>query len=179
MQRIFAGELSLFALSQDNAFFVLASEGRPHVLESTVNSKKELEKKLKIGCEAFIMTVTKSTVEPMLRFITKVTAFEFSEGDGKKLSTSAFGSEKRVAEVICSVNSSLETSFIDMMNSLKIYIRGTETQALLLKPIFSNIVEAHVQFFNILLQVYPREVLKGYGMLEVDELNKFFQGMLL
>ena len=26
------------------------------------------------------MTVTKSTVEPMLRFITKVTAFEFSEG---------------------------------------------------------------------------------------------------
>jgi len=91
------------------------------------------------------------------------------------LSTSAFGSEKRVAEIIRSVNSSLETSFIDTINSLKMYVRAKETQALLLKPIFSNIVEAHVQFFNILLQEYSREVLKGYGMLDVDELNTLFQ----
>lgn len=39
-----------------------------------VDSKKELEKLLKATCEAFIMAVTKLTVEPMLSFITKVTA---------------------------------------------------------------------------------------------------------
>ena len=39
-----------------------------------VDSKKELEKLLKVTCEVFIMSVTKSTVEPMLSFITKVTA---------------------------------------------------------------------------------------------------------
>ncbi len=39
-----------------------------------VDSKKELEKLLKAACEAFIMRVTKATVEPMLSFITKVTA---------------------------------------------------------------------------------------------------------
>jgi hypothetical protein len=37
-----------------------------------VDSKKELEKLLKATCEAFIMSVTKLTVEPMLSFITKV-----------------------------------------------------------------------------------------------------------
>ena len=39
-----------------------------------VDSKKELEKLLKATCEAFIMAVTKLTVEPMLSFLTKVTA---------------------------------------------------------------------------------------------------------
>ena len=39
-----------------------------------MDSKKELEKLLKVTCEVFIMSVTKATVEPMLSFITKVTA---------------------------------------------------------------------------------------------------------
>lgn len=39
-----------------------------------IDSKKELEKLLKATCEVFIMAVTKLTVEPMLSFITKVTA---------------------------------------------------------------------------------------------------------
>ena len=40
-----------------------------------MDSKKELDKLLKATCEAFIMAITKLTVEPMLSFITKVTAF--------------------------------------------------------------------------------------------------------
>ena len=39
-----------------------------------VDSKKELEKLLKVTCEVFIMSVTKASVDPMLSFITKVTA---------------------------------------------------------------------------------------------------------
>ena len=39
-----------------------------------MDSKKELEKLLKATCEAFIMAATKLAVEPMLSFITKVTA---------------------------------------------------------------------------------------------------------
>ncbi len=39
-----------------------------------MDSKKELEKLLKVTCEAFIMSVTKASVEPLLSFITKVTA---------------------------------------------------------------------------------------------------------
>ena len=39
-----------------------------------VDSKKELERALKAGCEAFIMGATKLAVDDMLSFITKVTA---------------------------------------------------------------------------------------------------------
>jgi len=39
-----------------------------------VDSKKELEKRLKAVCESFIMAATKVAVDPMLSFLTKVTA---------------------------------------------------------------------------------------------------------
>ena len=47
---------------------------RLHLIALQIDSKKELEKLLKATCEVFIMAVTKLTVEPMLSFITKVTA---------------------------------------------------------------------------------------------------------
>jgi hypothetical protein len=42
-----------------------------------IDGKKKLEKNLKSTCEQFIMLVTKITVEPLLSFMTKVTATEF------------------------------------------------------------------------------------------------------
>jgi len=39
-----------------------------------VDSKKELEKRLKAVCESFIMAATKVAVDPLLSFLTKVTA---------------------------------------------------------------------------------------------------------
>jgi hypothetical protein len=46
----------------------------PNVMGVQVDSKKELERALKAGCEAFIMGATKLAVDDMLSFITKVTA---------------------------------------------------------------------------------------------------------
>ena len=63
-----------------------------------VDSKKELEKQVKASCEAFIMAVTKLTVEPMLSFITKVTAV--------KVATSLANS-KRLREQVCVFSSVL------------------------------------------------------------------------
>ncbi len=52
-----------------------------------MDSKKDLEKLLKATCEVFIMAVTKLTVEPMLSFITKVTAVRVASSlnSGKRL----------------------------------------------------------------------------------------------
>ena len=51
----------------------LVSRG-PRCVESLVDAKRDLERALKAACEAFIMAATKATVEPMLSFLTKVTA---------------------------------------------------------------------------------------------------------
>ena len=58
-----------------------------------IDSKKELEKLLKATCEVFIMAVTKLTVEPMLSFITKVTAVRVA---------SSLNPGRRLREQVCS-----------------------------------------------------------------------------
>lgn len=64
MRRILRGQASFFSLT--------SARLSPRVTESSVDVKKDMEKSLKGSCEAFIMSVTKLTVEPLLSFITKV-----------------------------------------------------------------------------------------------------------
>ena len=65
---------SLFALSSSNAVVKMLGTSGPRVLHYKVDSKKDLEKQLKAACESIIMALTKTAVEPLLGFITKVTA---------------------------------------------------------------------------------------------------------
>jgi len=69
-----AGEASLFTLSSNNAMVQMLGRGGPRVVAAHLDSKRELETQLKAACEGFIMAVTKAAVDPLLSFITKVTA---------------------------------------------------------------------------------------------------------
>ena len=76
LQRLLAGEVPLFQASQSAASLQLVAKGSLRVEEKRVDGKKELEKALKSKCEAFIMSMTKLAVEPMLTFVTKVNALQ-------------------------------------------------------------------------------------------------------
>lgn len=76
MQRLLAGEVPIFQSAQAVASLQNVAKGSLRVQENQVDGKKELEKALKSKCEAFIMTMTKVAVEPMLTFVTKVNALQ-------------------------------------------------------------------------------------------------------
>ncbi|CAN6852548.1 unnamed protein product [Brassica oleracea] len=79
LRRILRGQASLFDWSRST---FLARTLSPRVLESQIDAKKELEKCLKTTCEEFIMSVTKLVVDPMLSFVTKVTAIKVALSTG-------------------------------------------------------------------------------------------------
>jgi hypothetical protein len=68
------GEASVFTLSSNNAVVQMLGRGGPRVVTAQLDSKRELEQQLKAVCESYIMALTKMAVEPMLGFLTKVTA---------------------------------------------------------------------------------------------------------
>lgn len=64
---------------------------------------QELEKDLKLTCEQFIMAVTKLMIEPLLSFITKVTAVKTVSASGENpvpLRTQAFAQAAKVHEIM-------------------------------------------------------------------------------
>lgn len=74
LRRLLADESGLFSWGSLSAMVALVREG-PRIAETQVDGKKQLQYTLRVQCELLIMHVTRQVVEPLLTFITKVTAF--------------------------------------------------------------------------------------------------------
>ncbi|GAB4817343.1 hypothetical protein N2152v2_004389 [Parachlorella kessleri] len=173
LRRTISGQLPLFSLGNDNAVVQLMSRGGPRVRESALDSKKDLERQLKATCEAFIMHVTKLVVEPMLSFITKVTAVKVAQQGAdaaKPLREQAFASPERLAAVVAGVRQALAEALPAAVGSMRLYLPHPATRAILFKPIKSNIAEAHGQIAALMDSEYSADEVAQIGLTPPQEL---------
>lgn len=159
LRRILRGESSLFALGSSNAIFQMIGSARPRISKTRFDSKKELEKRLKTCCESYIMGVTKLSVDPMLSFITKVTATRVASTQ-KSLKDHAFATPSKLIEIVSAVNAALEEDLPTAIRKMKRYLESPSTHMVLFKPIKSNIAEAHGQIAHLLESEYDAETIE-------------------
>ncbi|KAL4572030.1 hypothetical protein LXL04_018798 [Taraxacum kok-saghyz] len=180
LRRILRGQTSLFDWSRSTTS--LARTLSPRVLESQIDAKKELEKSLKTTCEEFIMSVTKLVVDPMLSFVTKVTAVrvalssgaqnpKLESAMGKSLKEHAFATPDKVAEIVQKVNAGMQNELPRVMEKMKLYLQNPSTRTILFKPIKTNIIEAHEQVESLLKKEYTREEMDNIKMVSISELQ--------
>eukprot|EP01026_Neomeris_dumetosa_P073437 TRINITY_DN7553_c0_g1_i7.p1 TRINITY_DN7553_c0_g1~~TRINITY_DN7553_c0_g1_i7.p1 ORF type:complete len:357 (-),score=56.46 TRINITY_DN7553_c0_g1_i7:300-1370(-) len=180
LRRIVLGETSLFSLSQNNALIQLVGKGGPRVLENQVDSKKELDRVLKSSCEALIMTLTKLTVDPMLSFITKktaVAALAASATQRPSLKQHAFADPERVREMVDNVNEALLNKLPLAVAKMKLYLTSSSAINVLMKPIKSNIAEAHGQIAQLLQSEYTVEEVAGVQLMDPQKLQQTLDQM--
>ncbi|BBH08158.1 sec34-like family protein [Prunus dulcis] len=187
LRRILRGQASLFDWSRSTS---LARTLSPRVLESQIDAKKELEKSLKTTCEEFIMSVTKLVVDPMLSFVTKVTAVKVAMSSGsqnqkaqsvmaKPLKDQAFATPDKVAELVQKVAAAIQQELPIVMTKMKLYLQNPSTRTILFKPIKTNIVEAHLQVQSLLKAEYSPEEIQGIiNMPSIQELQAQLDNLL-
>ncbi|OAY70308.1 Conserved oligomeric Golgi complex subunit 3 [Ananas comosus] len=189
LRRILRGQASLFDWSRSTS---LARTLSPRILENQIDAKKELEKSLKATCEEFIMSITKLVVDPMLSFVTKVTAVKValsSASQGQKsdsvlarpLKNQAFASPDKVTELVkryAWVGTAIQQELPKVLAKMKLYLQNPSTRMILFKPIKTNIVEAHVQLQSLLKSEYSAEEIQNIGMLSIQELQAQLDGLL-
>ncbi|CAA0836916.1 sec34-like family protein [Striga hermonthica] len=179
LRRILRGQASLFDWSRSTS---LARTLSPRILESQIDAKKELEKSLKATCEEFIMSVTKLVVDPMLSFVTKVTAVKVALSSGsqnqkesamsKPLKDQAFATPEKVAEIVQKVGLAIQEELPRVMGKMKLYLQNPATRAILFKPIKTNIVEAHIQVQTLLKTEYsPEDIQSIVNMVTIQDLQ--------
>ncbi|WCJ42882.1 Conserved oligomeric Golgi complex subunit 3 [Euphorbia peplus] len=179
LRRILRGQTSLFDWSRSTS---LARTLSPRVLESQVDAKKDLEKNLKATCEEFIMSVTKLVVDPMLSFVTKVTAVRVALSSStqnqkaesimaKPLKDQAFATPDKVAELVQKVNTAIQQELPIVMAKMKLYLQNPSTRTILFKPIKTNIVEAHIQVHSLVKGEYSSEEQNIIKMVSLDDLQ--------
>ncbi|XP_071732126.1 conserved oligomeric Golgi complex subunit 3-like isoform X3 [Rutidosis leptorrhynchoides] len=185
LRRILRGQTSLFDWSRSTS---LARTLSPRVLESQIDAKKELEKNLKTTCEEFIMSVTKSVVDPMLSFVTKVTAVrvalsssaqnqKLDSAMGKPLKDQAFASPDKVAEIVHKVNAAMQNELPRVMEKMKLYLQNPSTRTILFKPVKTNIIEAHEQVQS-LLKKYTHEEISDINMVSIHDLQAQLENLV-
>ncbi|KAL5572282.1 hypothetical protein UlMin_021879 [Ulmus minor] len=187
LRRILRGQASLFDWSRSTS---LARTLSPRVLESQIDAKKELEKSLKATCEEFIMSVTKLVVDPMLSFVTKVTAVKVALSSGnqnqklessmsKPLKDQAFATPDKVAELVQKVSAAIQQELPLVMAKMKLYLQNPSTRTILFKPIKTNIVEAHIQVQRLLKAEYSTEEVQSViNMPSIQDLEAQLDSML-
>ncbi|XBI09985.1 hypothetical protein VPH35_137396 [Triticum aestivum] len=186
LRRILRGQVSLFDWSRSTS---LARTFSPRILENQIDARKELEKGLKSTCEEFIMSITKLVVDPMLSFVTKVTAVKVALSSGsqgqnldsvlaKPLKTQAFASPDKVAELVQKVGTAIQQDLPKAMTKLMLYLQNPSTRLIIFKPIKSNIVEAHIQLQSLLNSEYSAEEIQSIGMLSISDLQSQLDSLL-
>lgn len=186
LRRILRGQASLFDWSRSTS---LARTLSPRVLESQIDAKKELEKNLKTTCEEFIMSVTKLVVDPMLSFVTKVTAVKVALSSGeqskkdssiqKPLKDHAFATPEKVAELIEKVSAAIQQELPKVMTKMKLYLQNPSTRAILFRPIKTNIVEAHTQVRSLVKSEYlPEDIESIMSMVSIEDLQAQLDSLL-
>ncbi|KAL5783587.1 hypothetical protein ACOSP7_008616 [Xanthoceras sorbifolium] len=186
LRRILRGQASLFDWSRSTS---LARTLSPRVLESQIDAKKELEKSLKATCEEFIMAVTKLIVDPMLSFVTKVTAVKVALSSGgqnrkvdsvmaKPLKDQAFATPDKVAELVQKVNTAMQQELPPVMAKMKLYLQNPSTRTILFKPVKTNIVEAHIQVQSLVKSEYSPEEQSLINMVSIPDLHAQLDSLL-
>uniref|UniRef100_A0A0E0ICR1 Conserved oligomeric Golgi complex subunit 3 n=1 Tax=Oryza nivara TaxID=4536 RepID=A0A0E0ICR1_ORYNI len=186
LRRILRGQVSLFDWSRSTS---LARTFSPRVLENQIDARKELEKSLKSTCEEFIMSITKLVVDPMLSFVTKVTAVKVALSSGsqgqkldsvlaKPLKTQAFASPDKVAELVQKVGTAIQQDLPKVMTMMRLYLQNPSTRLILFKPIKTNIVEAHIQLHSLLKSEYTADEIQSIGMLPIPDLQSQLDALL-
>ncbi len=102
--------------------------------------------KLKMTCEQFIMSVTNVAIEPMLSFITKVSAIKVSvqnrslvtEGS-KALKEQAFPTPDKVAQMVATVKEAKKVQLPEVVKKMELCLQNQFTCSIFFEPIKSNI----------------------------------------
>ncbi|XP_042487205.1 conserved oligomeric Golgi complex subunit 3-like [Macadamia integrifolia] len=135
------------------------------------------------------MSVTKLVVDPMLSFVTKVTAVKVALSSGgqdqksdsvlaKPLKNQAFATPDKVAELVQKVDASIQQELPRVMGKMKLYLQNPSTRTILYKPIKTNIVEAHLQLQSLLKSEYSPEEIQSIGTVTIQDLQTRLDGFL-
>lgn len=179
LRRLLSGEIGFVSSSPDE-FLAFATDSRLRVVEYHIDCRKDIETRLKSACEAYIMSVTRAAVDPMLTFLTKMTAVRMSVSFNcdNPISRAAFATPERLVEIVTKVNNALTTVLPAMIKKMATHLANDVSQRVLLEPIKCNIAEAHCQIATLLESNYEPAFYDRICLKSAAEISSFIDAIL-
>ena len=136
-----------------------AASVAPRARATRADGGAELDAALRGACDAFILNATRTAVEPLLSFITKVTAVRAGGGGGRRLGEHAFAAPARVADAAAETRRRLTADMPRLASKAALYVPDAGARAALWGPVQGNVREACAQVAALLSAEYaPADV---------------------
>ncbi|EDO40929.1 predicted protein [Nematostella vectensis] len=123
----------IFSLNSSNAILDFLLEGAPQLTESYLDSKKEVDRELRVVCEQFIQQVSESFISPLSAFIESV--------------------RKVVSETYMMLKSKLPST----LQSMALFLANKDTEYILFKPVKTKVQEYYKQMNELIAETYTEE----------------------
>lgn len=164
----------------------------PTVREKVIDSKRELDHRVRGACESFILKTTRMLLDPVLSFLAKCNALPApthkpvqqelggndlpstppkAAFDTLKANSGSFAHPKRLRETWQNLRSSVNEDLPPVVERMSIYITKAASRAVLLRPIRANIAEAATELLSALQLRYSLEEREIIGI-DGDEVGR-------
>ncbi|EDV25318.1 uncharacterized protein TRIADDRAFT_24447 [Trichoplax adhaerens] len=151
-------------LDSNNTVLKLLLDGIPHVTESYVDSKENVNKNLKEYCQLFINHVTDLFVAPIKAFMDRVKVILSMDKNNSKnnkvfLAKQPFAQpgNKKVREVINETYTGIKRKVTGILMSMSIYLSNKDTEYILFKPIKANVLQTFKKASELISSNYSDE----------------------
>jgi conserved oligomeric Golgi complex subunit 3 len=137
----------LFSLGSNNALLEFLLDGTPQVKEQMHDSRKDVDRQLKLVCEQFIKEATALFVGKILDFIQNVAAQSAGKqpaaggeiGTTPKLNLmlrqSPWAAPQQISSLIQEAQRNVKSKLAGLQRSMQLYLANKDTEFILFRPI--------------------------------------------
>lgn len=143
----------MFALGTNNALLEFLLDGAPQVREQLLDSRKDVDRQLKIACENYIKDVTKQLVGPILAFIESAQSMlkpvvQQPGNAGMVLRQTPWAAPQKISSLIQESQRNIKSKLATVQRAMQLYLSNKDTEFILFRPIrvsFNLLSGDHVQ----------------------------------
>lgn len=130
----------LFALGTNNALLEFLLDGAPQVREQLLDSRKDVDRQLKIACEQYIRDVTKQLVGPVLTFIENSQNLlkqipQQPGASGLALRQTPWAAPQQISSSIQESQRNIKSKLMGVQRAMQLYLSNKDTEFILFRPI--------------------------------------------
>ncbi|KAI7808344.1 conserved oligomeric Golgi complex subunit 3 [Triplophysa rosa] len=163
-----------FRLNSHNAILEFLLEGSPEIKEHYIDSKKDVDRHLKAGCEQFIQQRTHMFVGSLEEFLTKVDALRtmaVQGGPTYNLSQQPWAQPAKINDVVMATYRILKNKLPGTLQSMSLYLANKDTEFILFKPVRNNIQQVFQRLHALLQEEYSGEDLQIIACPSMEQIN--------
>ena len=127
----------LFSLNTNNALLEFLLDGAPQVREQLLDSRKDVDRQLKIACEQYIKDVTKQLVGPLLTFIENAQNLLklAPQTPGLVLRQTPWAAPQQISSLIQESQRNIKSKLAVIQRAMQLYLSNKDTEFILFRPI--------------------------------------------